>query len=509
MTLKEAHERLRKEVLALRRENEKLKAGTYTDAYENEIRRLKSALAAKEKECERYHQLWRDCVHNGGNHETQMELGNLRLQLQKANEVISKLKAQLNRNHENSSIPSSQKPFHKAIKNSREKTDRKPGAQKGHIGHKRSATPKDNIVVTNIPATDEMQKDPDLYPTGAYITRQLVDIQVNVVTTTYKAEIYRSRSTGKRVHAPFPSGMTNEINYGPNVKALAFLLNNYCNVSIDKTRELISGITSSEISLSSGFVNMLAARFSEKTEKVRADIYNRLLQAPAMYTDATAGRVNGKQVQVYVCANDSELLYFFRDHKGYEGLKGTPVEEYQQILIHDHDKTYYKYGGDHQECLAHVLRYLQDSIENEQKLTWNMRMKKFLSGVIHETKQNRNIPEARILEIEEEYDRILHTADLEYNANPPGKYYRDGYNLFCRLKEYKHNHLLFLRHPEIDYTNNLSERALRKFKRKFKQVVTFRSTESVEMLCNCLSILETGRLQGKSLFDVARNAYAL
>ncbi len=48
-----------------------------------------------------------------------------------------------------------------------------------------------------------------------------------------------------------------------------------------------------------------------------------------------------------------------------KGIKGTVTEDYQGILVHDHDVTFYNYGADHQECLAHVLRYLKDSIENE------------------------------------------------------------------------------------------------------------------------------------------------
>ena len=43
-----------------------------------------------------------------------------------------KLRAQINRDYENSSIPSSMKPNHKKISNSREKTNKKPGGQPGH-----------------------------------------------------------------------------------------------------------------------------------------------------------------------------------------------------------------------------------------------------------------------------------------------------------------------------------------------------------------------------------------
>jgi hypothetical protein len=62
-------------------------------------------------------------------------------------------------------------------------------------------------------------------------------------------------------------------------------------------------------------------------------------------------------------------MYFARAHKGHEGVKGTPVKDYQHTLVHDHDTTYYSYGAHHQECLAHVLRYLKDSMDNEPGLT--------------------------------------------------------------------------------------------------------------------------------------------
>lgn len=46
-----------------------------------------------------------------------------------------------------------------------------------------------------------------------------------------------------------------------------------------------------------------------------------------------------------------------------EGVKGTVTEDYQGILVHDHESTFYKYGSDHQECMAHVQRYPKDKIQ--------------------------------------------------------------------------------------------------------------------------------------------------
>lgn len=67
--------------------------------------------------------------------------------------------------------------------------------------------------------------------------------------------------------------------FGKNVKALAFLLNNYCNVSIDKTQELIQGITDDKIILSKGLINSLSRQSSDATvsdRKIIYDIYTKM-----------------------------------------------------------------------------------------------------------------------------------------------------------------------------------------------------------------------------------------
>ena len=51
-----------------------------------------------------------------------------------------KLRAQINRDYKNSSIPSSKSIKRKKIANSREKTGRKPGGQPGQPGHRRKKT---------------------------------------------------------------------------------------------------------------------------------------------------------------------------------------------------------------------------------------------------------------------------------------------------------------------------------------------------------------------------------
>ena len=284
-----------------------------------------------------------------------------------------KLKAQINRDYENSSKPSSMKPNRKKITNNREKTGKKPGGQPGHKGHLRKKhIPTESI---NIPAPDKYANNPNYKLTGKTITKQMVDIRLNIIVNEYSTPEFRNVITGQRVHAEFPEGVVNEVNYSGNIKTFLFLLNNHCNVSIAKTSDFLSELTKGGLKISTGMINGLSKEFSLKTEAEQKKDFVDLLQSPVMNTDFTSARVNGKNVNVAVCATPTTTMYFAKEHKGHEGVKGTPVEHYQNTLVHDHDKTFYNYGDNHQECLDHPSRYLKGSMENEPKLKWHQQMR--------------------------------------------------------------------------------------------------------------------------------------
>ena len=403
-----------------------------------------------------------------------------------------KLKAQLNRDYENSSIPSSKTIRHKKIANSREKSGRRPGAQPGHPGHGRTRqVPTAEPVL--LPPPQEVLDDPDFKKTSKTIIKQLVNVRTILEVTEYRADVYYNSKTGERIHAKFPEGVVDDVNYGGSVKAFLFLLNNDCCTSIDKSRKFLSDLTEGKLNISRGMINKLSREFSEKTKQERKEIFGELLRSPVMHTDCTNAKENGKNVSVFVCATpDGKALYFARRQKGHEGIKGTPVEDYLGILVHDHEKTFYNYGSDHQECLAHVVRYLKASIENEPERTWNREMRELLQEMIHYRKglNAKVMPDTeKVSEFEERYRKILQKAKEEYEYVPASDYYKDGYNLYLRMEKYMSNHLLFLHDHRVPTTNNESERLLRQYKRKQQQAVTFRGFESIEYLCQCMSML--------------------
>lgn len=422
-----------------------------------------------------------------------------------------KLTAQVNRDFENSSIPSSQqKAGRKKIPNSREKTGRKPGGQPGHKGHVRKKHVPDRTY--EIPAPAEYTDDPDFYETGKVIRKQLVCIRLKAEVTEYTTKEYRNKKTGARVHAPFPKGYVNEVNYDGTVKALAFLLGNECGVSHGKIRKLLSELTDGEIGVSDGMINGLCAEFSAKTEQEKKEILKRLMSSPVMNVDFTNASVNGKSAQVLVLASPSEnaALYIGRKKKGHKGIEGTPLESYVGTIVHDHDLTFYSYGSGHQECIQHDIRYLIGSMQNEPELTWNVQMLGLFREMLHYRNgltEGECLSPAVVTRLEAEYDRILEKAEEEYGNEPPSDYYREGYNLYVRLREYKENELLFLHDKRVPSNNSLCERLARVYKRKQKQAVTLRSQENLCYICDGLSVVYLLRADEENVYQKITEIY--
>lgn len=534
MTLQQAHELQRRELMSLRTENARLKkqaAGLFPveekEALERHIRHLEQVFKTELSRHESARAHWKRMDEFRYN----LELENLELkeqitsllaeneslrnraemaeaEVRMLNGTNKKLEKKLNTSFENSSLPSSALPFRKKVPNSRKPSGKKPGAQPGHKPHTAAILPATKEPVI-IPAPESFINNPDIYPTGKKITRQMIDICVSVNVTDYITEEYRSRATGTRVHAPFPAGVINHVNYGSSIKAFAFLLNNYYNVSIAKTKQCISDITKGVINISTGTICNLSSEFSTATGAERARIFSLLTHSDVLYSDATVSNINGSRKTVILCTDKEQVLYQHLDHKGHDGLSQTPVMNFEGTIVHDHDKSYYSYGSSHQECIAHVLRYLVGSMENEPHLKWHRQMHELLRKMIHTAKRNPNgIPAQKVKILTEKYESILSHAADEYAGNPPSKEYMDGFNLQKRLRDYQNEHLFFLTHSDVDYTNNISERGLRKFKRKQKQAVVLRSDSGGQHICDALTIIETARMQHKNVYDTIELVFA-
>ena len=120
-----------------------------------------------------------------------------------------KLRAQINRDYENSSIPSSKAVRRKKITNNREKTGRRPGGQLGHKGHCRKRQEPTQPVIL-LPPPEEVLEDCAFKKTARTIVKQMVSIRMVLNVTEYHADVYYNSHTGERAHAAFPDGVIDD-----------------------------------------------------------------------------------------------------------------------------------------------------------------------------------------------------------------------------------------------------------------------------------------------------------
>lgn len=436
------------------------------------------------------------------------ELYELKTALYEAEQKIAALTARINKDHTNSSKPSSQSPDHKTIPNGREKSGKKPGGQKGHIHQERKHMEPTEAIA--IPAPSIYREDPNFKETGNTIRKQLVKLHVGVEVVEYHTPEFRNRTTGQRVHAAFPEGIKDEVTYDGTVKAFAYLLNNECYVSIGKTQNFIKEVTGGKLALSAGLICNLSKQFSEQTKEERDEIFLKLFCAPVMHADFTFGRMNGSQTSVMICAAGDTVLYQGRSKKGDEGVAGSPLEFYDGILISDHEAALIKHGSQNQECMAHIKRHLINSIENEKGLTWNTMMKEWIKDAViywNEIHDGGEEEPERAAGLLQRYDEIIAKAKEEYEYEPPSEYYKDGYNLYKRMEEEKERYTLFLQDPAVEPDNNLAERCARKFKRKAAQVMCFRSQDGVDRFCDGLSVIQSIKAAGKNIYEAVTERF--
>ena len=275
----------------------------------------------------------------------------------------------------------------------------------------------------------------------------------------------------------------------------------------------MNDVSDGKIRISNGMICNLAKQFSRKTEAERNELFLKHLSADVLHADFTFARKKGKQTAAMITATEDSVLYQARPKKGDEGVKGTPVELYNGTLVSDHESAIVKHGKRRQECMSHILRYVIASIENEKKMKWNRKLRRWISRAIRHWityREKSNDAWHRMSgKLIGQFLEIIQLGITEYEYDPPNKYFKDGFNLCKRMKESPDEYILFLRDPTVPPTNNLAERYARKYKRKAHQVMSFRGDHGDEHFCDALTIIETLKLRKLNLYQEIASRFSL
>ena len=196
-----------------------------------------------------------------------LEIITLKDEVNSLKEENERLRAKLNRDGTNSSIPTSQTPINKkkVIPKSRKKSDKKRGAQPGHKKNKLEAFEENEVTeIIDVAEKNCPHCGGALEPTDDVITKDELEYELVVIKKRYRYHICKCPKCNSTVKTPIPNKHKEENQYGPNVKALCLTLANIGNVPINKIKRIVYGLSENEIDLSEGYIAKLQKTAAKK-----------------------------------------------------------------------------------------------------------------------------------------------------------------------------------------------------------------------------------------------------
>lgn len=425
---------------------------------------------------------------------------------QKLKEENEHLKRILNHNSDNSGIPTSQTNIgeEKRIPNSREKSDKPKGGQKGHTKHKLEKFQDNEITDTYTYeiANDKCSCGGKLKLIGKRYKDEF-DVEIRLIKRRNEFCEYICECCNKTIKVPIPNHLKEDNQYGSNVQALIVSLVNEGYVSFKRTRELINGFTGGEMTISEGLISKLQKRCYDKLEEFDKELHKKILSQKVLHWDDTGISINGKQACLRFYGNDILRYYKAHEKKDRKGLDEDKILQYldnNTVVIHDHNKVNYNedYDFTNAECCVHLIRDLRELNENLPR-EWINELIKLL---IDTNNKRKDYIEKNILQFDyevsdkviSEYDKIINKGQ-EINKKDFNAYYgKDENNLLKRLVDYKENYLLWVLRFDVPFSNNLSERSLRGSKTKMKVSGQFANIQNAEYFARIKSYIETCKI---------------
>lgn len=436
------------------------------------------------------------------------EIKRLNKRIDKLEKENTKLKNSISKNSSNSSKPSSTDGFHKIVHSLRKKSSNPIGGQKNHVGSTLTEKTINNIINSN--KNNVIYKKETLLVNNKKldgVKKFKIDTKLFVIVTEYNL-IY------DKMASSLPKDLKNNVTYGNNLKSFITLLNVEHVVPVQRTSDIIKELTGNILNISTGTIQNCIYELSSKIKPSIISIKNFLLRSEVNHKDETMLFCNGTPRWFHVFCNENATYYYYHKSRGNKAdVEKGLLTIFTGTLVHDHMKGLYKFQSDDAECNAHILRYLNFTIEKYNR-KWAKDLLDLLLEIKEEVKQemekgNNSLKTEKILKYEEEYSKIIREGEKEFknDPNPHKDYNGDDMKLLRRLKKYKENHLIFMYDFRVPFDNNLAERDLRMIKAKKKISGGFRSDKGGEAYTNIKTYLSTMRKQDNNLYESIRLAF--
>ncbi|MCC6187707.1 MAG: IS66 family transposase [Anaerolineales bacterium] len=433
---------------------------------------------------------------------------------------LERLEAQIGKDSHNShKPPSSDGPAKLPRQRSqRKRSGKKSGGQVGHVGVTLRPVAQPNAVVPHAASVcGQCGADLAAAPVVNRECRQVLDLPPSRPQVTEHQVLHQCCPQCQAISSgQFPAEVTQPIQYGPEVKALAVYLQEYQLLPFERTQEFFKDVC--QLSWSEGTLAQVRETCAERLEPVENAIKAALGQAPVLNCDETGLRVAGHTNWLHVLATAS-LTYFAQHAKrGREAMTAIGVlPNFTGTAVHDGLGAYFRYGCQHALCKVHLLRELT-AVSEGTRQRWPQRLADWLLKIKARVARalaagHVHLSQRQIKAFTRQYEKLIHTG-LRSNP-PPSRTGRRGRprqgpirSLLVRLKKHQAAVLAFMHDFRVPFDNNQAERDLRMAKVRQKISGGFRSPHGADLVCRIRGYISTMRKQGHSPLTALRSVFA-
>ena len=430
---------------------------------------------------------------------TEAKLEETQRLLKMAVERIVALEERLNKNSKNSSKPPS------SDQKSNTPDQNKQLKNRGH-GAKRALLPPEEVdhfhtcKLTHCPCCGSNE----LMEQGNPLVLQQVELpEVKAVVTQYNCVKYRCASCKEGCFADLPNGVPNTV-FGPRLMALAATLTGVFHLAKRDVIRLLGDLYGAKISEGS-IINIeerVGIALGAVYERIHAHVMGSILPK---HFDETSWRNKGRNHWAWVASTSNASCYSIETSRSKEAFQRFTRTLVQAPVVTDRYGAYTHLEGPHQYCLAHLIRDFRKYAEREgpdkgigQVLERELQQ---ICRVQREFREKRISQRSRDIKFRHQKMRLEeHLLDGLANGT-------DELSALCnRLLDKMDKLWTFSKFTNVDPTNNLAERDLRRLVLWRKKSYGTRSARGERFVERMTTVAETVRKGGNNILNFITKA---
>ena len=377
-------------------------------------------------------------------------------QLQTRIEILEKENLELTQNQRSSTAP------FRRNKEDLSQTPKKPGRQKGHPGTFRQPPPPTEII--DVP----LEYCPDCFCEVEHLKHHRQTIEELPIITVQVIQINTQSGfcpkCHKKVRSSHPLQSSKAVgaastSLGPRAVALAIELQSRFNLTKSKTCAILKEFFG--INLTPGGLVDLSHRMASKLSPEYQQLLGEVQHSSHIHADETGWYVGKPGNQLCVFTNQSLTLYHVAKTRTREMVKRILGDHYQGVLITDCLSIYDDVNPLQQKCYSHHFKAIAEALKkiptgfSNYLAEVKLMLKTAMTLKTLQTEIKRSDFAAKIRHLENWSANLLSVVNRTEQLQAEEETVRQ------RLFKQRDHLFEFLKHREVEATNNQAERQLR------------------------------------------------